>query len=91
MTETTEGQKAPPVLFVREEESLPRIPDVHRSIHLPHRFGEAQLVDVLGVAVHQVVPVQGPHPDPCSNADQDLEHCPHTQKRQQAKQTKCPT
>lgn len=83
-----EDTKSPPVLFVREEESLPRVPDVHGGVHLPHCFGEPQFVDVLGVAVHQVVSVQSPHPDPCPNAEQrsSLEHHTHTKKNTQAKQ-----
>lgn len=76
---TPEDPKSPPVLFIRKEECLPRIPNVHGSVHLPHCFGEPQFVDVLGVAVHQVVSVQSPHPDPCPNAEQrsSLEHHPH--------------
>lgn len=76
-----EDPKSPPVFFIRKEESLPCIPHVHGSVHLPHCFGEPEFVDVLGEAVHQVISVQSPHPDPCPNAQQRLSLQHHQHKK----------
>lgn len=45
----------PPVFLIGEEQGLPRVTDVHGRIHLFDCLRKPEFVDVLGVAVHDVV------------------------------------
>ena len=68
-----ERESSPPILFLSEEEGLACVWNVYSSVYLSDGLRQAQFMDVLWVALHQVIPREGPHSDACQIAEHSHE------------------